>query len=548
MKKPFFLFLFFLCSLYTKPPIGPTCTINSPYKSFFLSLTDTGTEKNIQDSTDFLIAGFLKHSGQLYGAQKKYQSILKTSPYSYDGYLRFLSETNQFPEIVNLIDTTQNLFENDLDIQLIYVQSLLSTDKDKKAKTVLQKLKKKHPNNDKITYYSVAHSEKNNHLEKALTEIDTFIKNSNAIQPKYIFYFLKAKILNKLGHLYEAITAINKCLHRARKFDKGILLKAYLCEQVKQFAQAVDSYRNFIQINGHNPSISSHITKLLVAQNKFAEAANELKKTTMDHPNDPGHYSKIAFLEWKGKKFKSAVYYSKKALEKNNLFAKAKIILLESLFSLGNQKKVFELATKWIPKTPNDNLTIATMLSLCSRGLPVNTTINLLENSIKKHKKHYNILIAIADLATKTKQYDKTLSSCNQALTLTPHEDLRSKLRFYIGFTHYKKNNFVKAIDVLRKATTNKIVSPLTLFLLADLLLKSKKYSEALFYIDKASKKSVNAPQLMPFILDTKGLILYALNKHNQAIAQFERAHNMIPQDNVIRRHFYEARSKKLKI
>jgi len=533
---------FAVAILAVSKPIYSIDTSPSNHPTTLLSFINTTTEHKIKHSTLYLKANYLQHSGKYHQALKLYNDLftLDAPTYVYDGFLRLLSQTNQFAAIVNLIDKTQDQFQDDLEIQIIYAQSLLNTNRDKQARELLEKLKQKYPDNEQIIYYSAAHNEKTNNIEKALQDINSFLARKPLRAKQFLFYFLKAKILLKMGNHDASLEAINKSLMLFPQFDKGILFKALLLEQAKQIDPAIECYQRYLQIAGHDPAIIKQLVQLLFSQQQFAQAATELKKLNNDQPE---YYFDLALLEWKAKNHTAALHTIDKAFKKNPSFAKAKVLKIEIFASLGKTKEIIQMLQSWLIKEPKNNTLIKLIFRLSKKIIYPHQALTILQAAHENHKNCFNITLAMADLHLQTKNYPNAIENYKKTLALTTNNDLKAKISFQIGFIYFTLNNIVQATAVLEKALKEKMVYPPTYNLMAYMLAQSgKNLYQAIDFIEKALQQN---PQ-SPYFLDTKAIILDRQGKHREAIQTFNQAIAFAPNDKIIQKHLTNAKQKSL--
>jgi len=555
MKHFFLLFLLCILPAAAQPkPIKNSC----PVPNTLFSLRDTSTEHKIKQSTLYLQANYFQNKGSYNKALQAYRYLfaLDAPNYIYDGYLRLLSQANQFKAIVALIDKTQDLFKDDLDIQLIYAQSLLNTSHDKQAEKLLHQLKNKYPTNERVAYYSATHSEKTNNLQKALDDISAFLKKTPLRTKHFLFYFLQAKILLKMKKVPESLRAINKCLTLHGRFDKGILFKALLLEQTGNIAQAIESYKNFVNVTGYNPSINKHIVKLLFTQNKFTQAAEQLKKMGKKESRGGAlsseYHFDLALIEWKAQKPENALKNAKKALAKNKTLKQAKILITDILFHLRKDNEIFAQTKNWLNETPNDNISIYKLIALSQRAperISPNKIISVLTNVTNKHKKQCNLHLAIGDLSLRTKGYDVALDNYQKAFDSTNDEELHARIVFQKAFIHANKDekisekNIKKALQELDK-DLRAVYLP-SLHLKGDCFMRLGRLSDAHRAIDETL---AHTSKLSPFykacILDTRAQIYNKEKKYHLELQTLEQAHKLSPKDKIIKEHLDDARTR----
>ena len=472
-------------------------------------MIDTTTAEQIERGSLYLKADYEQHSGQYVKALKTYHLLfsLDAPAYAYDGYLRLLDQTNQSSKIVELIDKTKDAFKDNVEIQLIYAQSLINTNQDKQARKLLEELKSKHPENEQIVFYLTSLHEKTNNYPKAIEDLNEFIaKNPNKDNNSFL-YFLKAKLHLKLGELQKSLDSINKSLKIYPKFDQGILFKALLFEQTQQIDQAIKTYQEYSKIIRVNETIIKQLVHLLFSQERFAEAVKELKKI---ESNQFEYYFDLALLEWKAKKYKEAIASVEKAIEKKPDFMKAKILQLQILMSQKKYDTILKKSKKWLSESCDSHL-IHMLITLPQEEIDSKKIIALLKEieykNSKLKKKDTKIPLALADLFLSTQQYKKAIEYYDKVFKLTNKEELRAKIRFQKSFIYFSRNKKKKAKQELEKALKQKVVYPPAYNLMASILSESKsikKLDTALNYINKALEYD---PKSSDF-LDTKEQIL----------------------------------------
>ena len=528
-----------ICKLFTFSLLFLNLQLLAQKNNSLLSFISTSTEAQIKHSSLYLKANYLQREGKYNQALKTYNDLftLKAPPYIYEGYLRLLSKTNQSNAIVNLIDKTEEIFKDDLAIQLIYAQSLLNTNNDQQAEKLLDKLKEKHPENEQVSYFLAAQGEKTGKLQKALETIDSFLTKNRRRSKIFLFHFLKAKILLKMGNHRLSLEAINKSLEFFPKFDKAILFKALVLEQSGKIDQAISTYKNFLVLVGPNKIIQKQLVQLLFSQKRFEQAATELRKIKTDTPD---YFFDIALLEFNAKNYTAALECLNKSLSQNKGFIKAKVLKIEVLLAQKKFDAVLAILEEWLIERPHDNAIINTLLTLQKSGIKPESVLNLLERVQKIYKNHANILLSIADLSLQTRQYTKAINLYKRVLLLTKNKELQAKIRFQLGLILFMTNKKSAAIAQLQSATNQKTVFHPAYNLLAYCYAEQKKNLKTAFsLIEKALDYDIESP----YYLDTKGLILYNQQKYAQALSTFQQADKFAPNDPTIRKHLSEAKA-----
>ena len=416
-----------------------------PEISLFTDTISSSTAAKIQQSSQYLKANFQQMAGEFAKASKTYKKLLNSNAptYAYEGYLHLLSQTNQFQEVVNLINKTEEPFKDNLDINLINVQALLNTGKDANAYKLLQKLKLKHPENEQIIFYLAAQYEKNGETKKAQEVLQTFLTKRKIKKNFFLLYFLLSKTFAQQKNMPQALTALNRSLKIYPRFEKALLYKGILLEQLQDLSGAITCYQSYLKIMKDNVPVRRQLIQLLFSQQRFAESLTELKKikgSGVGHL-DAGHMFDLAQLNWKLKKHDQALAYVEQILKTHPNFIKAKMLKTEVLLAQNKYQKALNFLGAWLSKTPNDNTLLNTILLLSKTGVPQKLIIQTLEQINKKLSNQTNFIMALADLYNDTKQYDKALQMCTKLLPLIPDKDYKIKINKQIAFLQLAKSN-----------------------------------------------------------------------------------------------------------
>jgi len=413
-----------------------------------ISLINTTTENKIRQSTMYLKANFFHKNRDYPRAFKAYNYLNanESSPYINDGYLRLLYDTNQFLAIVSLLDSRDDLkqlFSSDTELNIIHALSLLNTNRHKKAEELLSNLHKKNPANTEISYYLATNHAITNKLKKALETLDNAINSPNSNGRKlFLLHFLKAKILLKMKQKHRALASINNCLSRAPRFAQAKLFKALLLEQLQNFELAIECYKTYLSLVRNAWAILKQVVHLLVKTNRYAEAADEFEKL----PNKtPEQKFDLALIKWKANRHANALTNIDDAISEispisKTLLTRARILKIEILFSYPTDKtpQIKSLFHAWLTNNPENNSPIFTLFSLCKRGLPLATAIEILEKvehqlgvideNRQDLKKFYGLSLALADLYLLNNRKASALAKYQQLLPQTENKAFKEEL------------------------------------------------------------------------------------------------------------------------
>ncbi|MBD3231633.1 tetratricopeptide repeat protein [Candidatus Dependentiae bacterium] len=500
-------------------------------------------DKNLHPSAKnyflYLKSTYQHLNGQLLKSLQSFEKLfsMEKPKYAHEGFIRLLYDLNQFEKINKLDKNIKEYFDDNLDIQLIFAESLLNLNQDEQAERLYKKLAQKYPDNEKIAYYSAVSYLKNNKLDKALNFIKSCLNRPSLKSKHFLFHFLASKVHLYKKDIYNAMISIKKSLQLYPEFEKGWLLKALLEEQQGRINEAISGYKKFLDITGEDTAVEKQLIQLLFNSGRFKEAGDILQKMEIDTPE---YYCDLALIKWKSNEYKSALENVNKAIEKFPNFIKAKLLKIEILISQNNKKKALQFVQNWLKENPSSLSVIRILIMLRKGGVETTTIINTLEEILSKNQNNKTILAVLADLYLEEKNFDAVLNYCNKLLEKTQDPILQSKLLFQMSYVAFMKGEGDQLEKYLNQAFEKNIIYPSSYNLLAyHYAQNNKKLHEAIRLINIALKKE---PKNYYF-LDTKGYIYLKMGKIKEAISLFKQAISFAENDEIIQNHLNIAQS-----
>ncbi|MCK4650696.1 tetratricopeptide repeat protein [Candidatus Babeliales bacterium] len=505
-------YLFFVITIFF-------ITTNSICKKSRIELIEQHNSQNDQKYLLYSNACYHHFSGKIDKSLKLFQKSFSNnfSVYIYEGFFRLLFDIGQFTKIIDLEKKVKGVFDNNLDIQLIFAKAFFGANIIDQAEKLFEKLVKKYPYNEPCTYYMTICYIKNNKIDKALQFIEKCIKNPSLRSKHFLFYFLASRIHLQSGNNQKALELIKHSLNLYPRFEKGWLFKALLEEQLGRVKNAISGYQKFLDIVGRDLIVEKQLINLLYSSGEFNQAADLLRKIKA---NTTEHFSDLALLEWKAGNYKEALKNINKSLQKNPQFRKSKLLKIEVLLSQNKKDEVLEFLKNWISREPQDISIIRILLLLNKNQNPISkdSILNVLENISKKIKNPtLGILSALIDLYLEKEEHKKVILTCQKLLMITNDEEIKSKILFQIGYTYFVKNEYDNAKTALKKAikTKNPYLSAFNLLAYIE---------KDLVYAEKLARIAVNAQPNCYYYLDTLGFVLLKQKKINEATSNFKKA------------------------
>lgn len=486
--------------------------------------------------------GTLHHyRGELTQAEEALAPIVhsKASPHVYEALIRLRFDQGNFFAIANLArhkkDLLETTFKDNLEMKLLFAQSLLHAGNEKEATDLFEHLKTTYPDNDQVGYYNAVALIQKNKLPEALDYLNTVLANNALKSRHFLFLFLQSKVFMMQNNPTQALVAIEKSLVLFPKFDRGLLMKSMLLEQMGQIPQAIESYENFLSIAGREPNIEKQLIQLLFSQQQFAKAGMYLKKI---QSNTPEYFFDLALIGLKLNDLQDALYNIDQCLAKKADFEKAKLLKLEILLMLDRSPQILEFVQAWLIEDPNNTNLLQTLTMLRAKRLKTADVIALLQNIVTQKRESFSILAYLADLYQETKQNAESIETLEKAEKIAPSDLVKSQTLFQIGYLHFTSKNFEKMVYALEKSIACEQSHPAAYNLLAyHYVQKNKHLDKALALINIALQKNPSCY----YFLDTKGCILLKLGKKQEAQKLLRRALQQAPDDKIIQDHLAQA-------
>lgn len=387
--------------------------------------------------------------------------------YMYKGLLHLFAQTKQYPRILALINTLDESFQHDVDVQLLFAQALQFAGNQKAAEQKILKLSSIVKDNQQVALNAAQIFFRAKEPENALLTIQDYIASQEGDPHNFIFHFLAGQIYLSLNKKELALKQVSACLALQPHFDKAWLMLALLHEQLNNIPKALDAYQMYMQI-----------TK---------ETAPHVKQRMLALTNSP-------------------------------------VTTIEALFTQGDYTTALELLNNHLHKQPQDAralfLKIKTLNALQLSEQAIDLALSLVEANPYDHL-WFDTLHAL-----KNNAQTQTIIATLQRLQ-TVHAD-SPYITLYLGTFCGKACNVIDAFahyDTVFKQTTDNNIKALTLSHWASLLREYKLYQFMPNLIEQATSFKHELPALhniVAYWYATKG------NKHTQSLAILKK---ILPQE-----------------
>jgi tetratricopeptide (TPR) repeat protein len=517
-----------------------------------ITVIDEPTESN--HYLHALWAGYQHKMGNANKALKAYQELVNLGPsaYGYGGFLEFLFDAGQYKVIISFYERNQEqlseAFKDNIQLQLVLAQSYLNLSDDKsagqgseslivsneeKADKIFIDLATNHPDNEQVAYFATLALLKRGDLDKADAMIMRCLNNQALKSKHFLFQFLRSKIFVQRGELAHALECIEASLKLFPRFDRAMLLRAVLQEQLGNINASIEGYRTYLDSNGRDEMVEKQLVQVLFSSKRFKEALEALQKIKADTAE---YYFDIALLEHKSGNNAAALTSVHKSLLKNASFAKAIILKVELLLELRRNKELLNFMEKTLTENSDNQPIVHTFLLLSKANISAHSLVKVLQRI--EHKSPTNpIRIALIDIHLTQKNFKQAQAALQRLISNTPDDTLRAKSYYQLALIHHKLGNDTMLETVVAKATRQPLVFPALYNIIAShYAARNQQLDRAYDFIRLALKA---APQ-NPHFLDTEARILAKKGNRDKAKIVCQQALELAPADAIIQQHLKE--------
>ena len=471
------------------------------------------------------------HNQQASAWYDEINSSARPTPFSNKGYIHLLNSQNNFQRIVELIPKLDPTFQNDPEIQLIFVTALKKTGNIKGADERLITLNKTFKTHPEVTFNTAESFIRRKEMENALATIDSYLNNAPRRPNNFIFYFLKSQIYTQTGDFKAAHENITQCLEAHPRFPQGWLLLALIEEQTGKIDKAIEGYTSYLEITGNNKQIEQHLLNLVLKQKAISQ-----NKQVITINRSCFEKSMILFER---KDYKGALKQINMCLSDSPQDTQMRLLKLEIMTALHQFDEVITILTTWSCESDDPHIWLK-VLHLLSRAKPAprDKIISALERIHSKKPTMILPILYLADIHSRLQHPHQALVFHEKAVPLIKNPELKSRILFQIGLIHYDNRDMAQMVEALEQTLALATDYPPALNLLAYYYAtEGKQFGKAFDLIGRALKKDpTNA-----HFLDTKALVLYKQHKYKEAVAILEPVVKRIPNDSTALIHLAKA-------
>jgi tetratricopeptide (TPR) repeat protein len=476
-------------------------------------------EQSVQNLSRFIQANYHQFGNNLKQAGHWYEQITpdQHAQHIYLGYIPFLDASHSYQEIVTLIPTLDEFFKKNNDIQLLFAMALEKSGKLQESYSRLIQLNERNKTNQELAFKVAQLYMEQKEPENALKVIDNFLNSSPRRPNNFIFQFMRAQIYIQCNQPELALAATTLCIELYPKFDKSWLLYAILHEQEGKLEQAIQGYKNYLEISTEPQSeIEQHLLALAFKQKIENKSITPYSKNCVED----------ALQLFEKKEYTKALYSIDQCLNKETNNTQAKLLKVQILVALANYELLSKTLLGWIIDNPQQELWIEIAHTATYLGMPYKNALQLLKKAESKVNNKELCQLYQADLALRMHAPLLALPLLLDLQKNSKNPSVQAQSAFQAALIYYDQKKIDVAIELLESRATHDF-NPADNLLAYCYALKNKKLDPALALCQQAL---LSDPE-NPHFLDTYALVLFKQKKYAQALSFFQKAAAACPGD-----------------
>lgn len=364
-----------------------------------------------------------------------YQQVLQAtnSPYPYEGFLQLLVATGNYPAVVSLMPRLDGAFQENLKVQIIFIQALYETGNEQTADQRAITLQKKFKKSPEVTFMAAQAYGKGNPM-KGVEVIDEFLNNVPFQQRHCLFYYLQSKLYEQLNNQEKAIELAQKSVTLCPHLQKRSVLSGMLKQHKEQ-----------VQHSGIAPV--------------HKQTAQRLQRAVLHQGVQPKtiqlteHCVRNSALLFEKQEYDAALTHINLCLRQSPEHEQAKLLKIQILTAQGKSKHAADLLKSWLEKEPHNQAWYQALYWLTYTGVSRQQVIKLLLGLEQKNKSNLHIQLYLADLYDKTDNLTAALERHAKACLFCDCPQMKTKILYHQALLQFEQGEFATAQQLMSKAS-----------------------------------------------------------------------------------------------
>lgn len=333
----------------------------------------------------------------------------------------------------------------------------------------------------------------------------------------------------------QAEKALQKCLTLKSDFPDAALALASIYQAKHKEQKAIDLLASFQDKHGPNAAIAETLAPLLINQEKYDQAYQQLEIASEADPEDLNIVLKMSHILFSQKKYDAAISQLEKLLNKVPDSDKVRYFLAAVYMEKGN----LEYAIKNFMQVPvASNLYFQSVILAAHsyrQAGKSSKALEVLHDALEVRKDIPQFYTSLASLHNEEKNYKEAMKVVKEGAERFPNN---TEIRFMLGTLYDKLGNVDETLVEMNKVLEINPDHAQALNYVAY------TYAEQHKMLDQAEMMARRATEIEPedgYIMDTLGWILFKQGKIRESITTLESAFKLKSDESIIAEHLGDA-------
>ena len=368
--------------------------------------------------------------------------------------------------------------------------------------------------------------------EEAIKTLKALIVN--APDSPLAYYYL-GKCYEQMKLPKDALSYYNRVIEMKPDFEPVYLDIGISLESQGKLSEAILSFENLLRINPHNFTVMQHLVQLYIQEKRLNDALKTLNILISRGVGGLDTRRKAGLVYLELEQYDNAIREFKFILAQEPNASQVIFYLGSALEEKGETALAIEEFRKIPPNAFNYTDALGHIAYLYLEAGEGDKGVALLKDAIAADKTRFDLYLHLAGVYEGQKRFREALDTLLAVEGDFPPE---AKIHFRIGILYDKLGEKDKLIVRMKKALALAPEDPQALNYLGY------TYAEMGINLDEALlllKKAVSIRPNDGFILDSLGWTYFKLKRYRDAVAELERATEIVKDDPTIKYHLAEA-------
>lgn len=348
-------------------------------------------------------------------------------------------------------------------------------------------------------------------------------------------YYYLGRIYLETDRLADAKKEFMRVLTMDPKFVPAMFDLGATLERERQYTRALAMYRRIIRSQPRNSRAWASIGRLYLVMNRYGDAQKVFRKMLDLEKNDPTANFNIALICLEQKLPDDAIRLFRPLLSHPRFENRARYFIAMALEEKGDLKaaiREYQSVNRNSEQFLQSRLRMAYLYFQMGEKEQARQILNELQAALPNQEEVY---LTKSYFFEEDHQWDLAIQALKAGLGKVERP---AEIYFRLAVIYEKQNNRKESIEQIKKVLELEPDNPDAQNFLGY------TYAEGGINLDEAERLIREALRAKPnsgHIIDSLGWVLYKKGQYAKAVAELERAHNIMPQDGTVAEHLGDA-------